>query len=214
MIEGGLSDDDGGSSPCYLHELGEDGAPRDPRQAFDVARWRKAERERLIAERLALTKQYRTEQTELIAQALDRHIPRAAGTVVGAYWPIRGEPDLRAWMRARWQDGLRFALPVATALGRPLEFREWQPDAPMQQGLWKIPFPAEGRPVLPTVVLAPLVGFDSADFRLGYGGGFFDRTLQELNPAPLKLGVGYAIAAIPTIYPQPHDVPMDRIVTG
>lgn len=185
-----------------------------PQQAFDVARWRKAERERLIAARLALTSQYRSEQTELITQALDRHIPRATHTIVGAYWPIRGEPDLRPWMRARWHDGLRIAMPVALALGQPLQFREWHPDAPMQQGLWKIPFPAEGSVVQPTVVLAPVVGFDRANFRLGYGGGFFDRTLELMTPPPLKFGIGYAVAAITTIHPQPHDVPMDRIVSG
>ncbi len=214
MTEGGYSDDDRGSSPCFLHELGADGSPQDSQQAVDVARWRKVERERLIAARLALTAQYRAEQTQLITHALDHHIPDATDTIVGAYWPIRGEPDLRQWMRVRWHEGLRIALPVATALGEPLQFREWRPDAPMQQGLWKIPFPAEGPVVQPTVILAPVVGFDPARYRLGYGGGFFDRTLQRMTPPPLKFGIGYCVAEIPTIYPQPHDVPMDRIVTG
>jgi len=110
--------------------------------------------------------------------------------------------------------GVRVALPVALALGQPLVFREWQPNARMARGLWKIPYPAEGADVVPSVVIAPLVGFDKQCFRLGYGGGFFDRTLAGFEAAPLVIGVGYASALIATIFPQPHDIPMDWIVTG
>lgn len=84
----------------------------------------------------------------------------------------------------------------------------------MARGLWKIPYPAEGAEVLPSVVIAPLVGFDKNGFRLGYGGGFFDRTLAGFDARPLVIGVGYPGASIPTIFPQPHDIPMDWIVTG
>jgi len=130
------------------------------------------------------------------------------------YWPIRSEPDLRAWMQARCERGTRIALPVAVAHGQPLTFREWQPGARLAHGLWRIPYPAEGQEVTPTVVLAPVVGFDRQGYRLGYGGGFFDRTLAVLRPKPLVLGLGYPCTAIATIFPQPHDIPMDRIVTG
>ncbi len=106
------------------------------------------------------------------------------------------------------------ALPVAVALGHPLAFREWHPQARLARGLWKIPYPADGAEVIPNVTIAPLVGFDGACYRLGYGGGFFDRTLANLNPRPLAIGVGYPGAALTTIFPQPHDVPMDWIVTG
>jgi 5-formyltetrahydrofolate cyclo-ligase len=180
----------------------------------DVARWRKAERERLLAERMALSVEYRTEQGLGISQALDRIIASVPGTTVSVYWPIRAEPDLRPWMHALSQAGMRIALPVALALGRPLEFREWHPHARLAHGLWKIPYPADGAPVSPDIVIAPLVGFDGGCYRLGYGGGFFDRTLAALSPAPVAIGVGYPSAALRTIYPQPHDVPMDWIVTG
>lgn len=208
-------DDVGGSPPCFLHELGPDGTPRvDPQQSRDVARWRKAERERLIAARLALGMEYRATQTAAIAKALDLAIPISAGTLISAYWPIRAEPDLRQWMRAKWQQGVRIALPVAVALRQPLVFREWRPESPMTRGLWNIPYPAEGPEIVPTVVLAPLVGFDALGYRLGYGGGFFDRTLGGMSPKPLVIGVGYPMAAISTIFPQPHDIPMSRIITG
>ena len=208
-------DDDGGTPPCFLHELGRNGVPGvDPRQATDVARWRKAERERLIGARLALSVELRAAQTLAIAGDLSPLIPTAPDTMVSVYWPIRAEPDLRPWMHAMWERGVRIALPVAIALGQPLVFREWRPNARMARGLWKIPYPAEGGEVVPTVVLAPLVGFDQDCYRLGYGGGFFDRTLAHFPAKPLVIGVGYPSARIPTIFPQPHDIPMDWVVTG
>jgi 5,10-methenyltetrahydrofolate synthetase len=180
----------------------------------DVARWRKAERERLLAARLALSAEFRASQTAAIAAELDLLIPTHEPHIVSVYWPIRGEPDLRTWMHARSERGTRIALPVALAHGQPLTFREWRPGARLAHGLWRIPYPAEGPEVAPTVVLAPVVGFDRQSYRLGYGGGFFDRTLAVLRPRPLVIGLGYPCSAIGTIFPQPHDIPMDRIVTG
>jgi 5-formyltetrahydrofolate cyclo-ligase len=203
------------SPPCVLHELGPDGTPRvDPVQARDVARWRKAERERLLAERNAFTVEYRTQQALAILQALDRILAAVPGTTISVYWPIRAEPDLRPWMHALSQAGMRVALPVALAVGQPLVFREWHPHARLARGLWKIPYPADGAEVIPDMVVAPLVGFDGGCYRLGYGGGFFDRTLVTLNPKALAIGVGYPSASLRTIFPQPYDVPMDWIVTG
>ena len=205
----------GGCAPCSMHEIGPDGTLGiDLRQARDVARWRKAERERLIAARVALSAEYRTSQTTEIAKQLDQFVASEPTAVVSVYWPIRGEPDLRPWMRAAWSRGVRIALPVAVSLAQPLTFREWCPGAPMAHGLWKIPYPADGAEVTPAIVLAPLVGFDSGCYRLGYGGGFFDRTLAAMTTKRLAIGLGYPDAAIPTIFPQPHDVPMDVIVTG
>jgi 5-formyltetrahydrofolate cyclo-ligase len=208
-------EDAGGTPPCFLHELDPKGAVcPDPRQVRDVMRWRKAERDRLIGARLELAADYRTAQTLAIAKDLDQLIPSAPGTMVSAYWPIKAEPDLRPWMHAVSERGLRIALPVAVALGQPLVFREWRPNSRMARGLWKIPYPADGSEVVPSAVIAPVVGFDKDCFRLGYGGGFFDRTLAGFDATPLVIGVGYPGAAIPTIFPQPHDIPMDWIVTG
>jgi 5,10-methenyltetrahydrofolate synthetase len=186
----------------------------EPHDAHTIASWRKLERERLIAARLALPADYRLAQAQAIARELDRQIANTSGTIVSAYWPIRGEPDLRAWMQAASGRGLRIALPEAVAPRLPLQFRAWHPGAAMARGLWNIPYPAEGTSLVPTIVLAPVVGYDRAGYRLGYGGGFFDRTLAQLAPLPRVIGIGYPEASIDTIYPQPHDIPMHDIVTG
>lgn len=214
-MSGGDLTDEAGAAPCLLHELDANGCPGvDPRQALDVARWRRAERERLIAGRLALSPQYRSTQTEAITQRLNQLLPQTSATIVSVYWPIQGEPDLRHWMTKTCERGIRVALPVALTLGHPLVFREWRPGMKLARGRWNIPYPAEGAEVTPTVVLAPVVGFDSDCYRLGYGGGFFDRTLAQMDGKPLAIGLGYDEALIKTIFPQPHDIPMTWIVTG
>ena len=204
----------GGSPPCFLRQIGPDGAPVDAQQATDVARWRKAERLRLIALRSAIPAEERALHTAAIVRKLDEMISARSSEIVSAYWPIRAEPDLRSWMRAACSRGIRVALPVAVKLGQAMTFREWRPDSALARGLWKIPYPAEGPEVSPTVVLAPLVGFDSACYRLGYGGGFFDRTLAAMVCKPVVIGLGYPQLRIPTIFPQSHDIPMNWIVTG
>ncbi|HEY4873687.1 MAG TPA: 5-formyltetrahydrofolate cyclo-ligase, partial [Steroidobacteraceae bacterium] len=170
-----------------------------------MARWRNVERERLIAARCALTEEYRREQTLAIVRAVEKILATISLPTLSVYWPIRAEPDLRACMGTLSQQGVRVALPVATALGEPLVFREWRPHARLAHGLWNIPYPADGAAVVPSVVIAPLVGFDAHCYRLGYGGGFFDRTLATLTPKPLAIGVGYPNAELSTIYPQPYD---------
>jgi 5-formyltetrahydrofolate cyclo-ligase len=205
------------SSPCMQHELQADGTPCvDPEQARDVARWRKAERKRLITARCLLAEQDRMEQAAIIAGRLAQIVATSgiAAPTVSVYWPIRGEPDLRAWMHALSQLGVRVALPVATALAQPLVFREWRPGARLAWGLWNIPHPADGKLIEPNIVIAPVVGFDLQGYRLGYGGGFFDRTLARMSPKPLTVGVGYPGAELRSIFPQPHDIPMDWVVTG
>jgi 5,10-methenyltetrahydrofolate synthetase len=194
------------------NQVDDDGAERP--QGRDIARWRKAERERLLALRLDLSVQYRTELAQSIGDNLEELIPTGPGTIVSVYWPIRAEPDLRPWMRAACARGVHIALPIALAVGQPLVFREWRPDAPMARGLWNIPYPAEGPEITPNVLVAPLVGFDAACYRLGYGGGFFDRTLASIAGRPMVIGVGFPETSIPTIFPQAHDIPMTWIVTG
>ncbi|HEV8678700.1 MAG TPA: 5-formyltetrahydrofolate cyclo-ligase, partial [Stellaceae bacterium] len=107
--------------------------------------------------------------------------------------------------------------PVVVDKKGPLEYRAWRPGEPLVDGVWNIPVPERREIVTPAVVLAPLVGFDAACYRLGYGGGYFDRTLAALSPRPSQrpwaIGVGFAVQQLATIYPQPFDVPMDLIVT-
>lgn len=204
------------SPPCFMHEIDPTyvGLNVDEDQAVDVARWRVAERKRLIADRGALAIADRESNAQRIARDLDAVVEIAPTTVVSLYWPFKGEPDLRGWMTSAHERGARIALPVVIAKGQALVFREWQPGVRMARGVWNIPIPADTPELVPSVVIAPLVGFDAAGYRLGYGGGFFDRTLAALEPKPLVIGVGHPNGAIRTIYPQPHDIPMDVIVTG
>lgn len=204
------------SPPCFMHEVAPAyaGLVTDALQARDVARWRKAERERLIAGRLALSVAEREDHARRVARDLDDLAPRCPGAIVSLYWPFRGEPNLRPWMHAACRAGLRVALPVVVAKAQPLLFREWTPEGRLERGVWNIPFPADGAIVQPTIVIAPLVGFDAACYRLGYGGGFFDRTLATMLAKPLVIGVGHPSQKIATIFPQPHDIAMDWIVTG
>ena len=205
------------SPPCFAHELersDSDYVAVDPVDATDVARWRKAERERLITARLAVPVAERKRVAEEIAGELDGLIEPRPGIIVSLYWPFRGELDLRGWMRIAHERGARIALPIVEAKGHPLIFREWTPEGRMERGVWNILAPADGALLIPDVTIAPLVGFDPGCYRLGYGGGFFGRTLAALSPRPMVIGVGHPLTAIPTIYPQPHDIPMDVIVTG
>lgn len=200
------------SPPCFAHEL-EPGYV-DPGTAQDVARWRKAERARLIAARLAIPAEERTRIAGEVARVLDELVATRPGTTISIYWPFKGELDLRGWMHGVVERGARVVLPVVVEKARPLAFREWSPGCAMTRGVWNIPIPADGEELTPTVVVSPVIGFDPGCYRLGYGGGFYDRTLAALAPRPRVIGVGLDLAAIPTIYPQPHDIPMDLIVTG
>jgi 5,10-methenyltetrahydrofolate synthetase len=109
--------------------------------------------------------------------------------------------------------GGRTALPIVVEKGQPLIFRAWKQGDRLEKGVWNIPIPAEGDPILPDIVISPVVGVDPNRYRLGYGGGFYDRTLAAMPRKPLVIGIGYELQRIPTIYPQQHDIPMDRIVT-
>jgi 5,10-methenyltetrahydrofolate synthetase len=205
------------SPPCFMHEFEADAETQsrhsDPKLWNDVMRWRRAERERLIASRLAVPVEERIARSERIVEKLTAAIGRVKDQLIGVYWPIRGEPDLRKWMADIVGAGGRIALPVVIKKGWPLEFRRWAPGDPMERGVWNILVPSHGPSVQPGVVIAPLVGFDGAKYRLGYGGGFFDRTLAAMPTRPLAIGVGYATGRLGSIYPQAHDIAMDMIIT-
>lgn len=212
--------DDGGqyaSAPCLAHELSPadlglatgDEAERRAR----VLRWRKGERRRLIEMRLALDPAERTRRTRAIEAVLDAAVGGVDGVTIALYWPLRGEPDLRAWIRRALARGARCALPVVVERARPLVFRAWSPGERLERGVWNIPVPAEGETVMPDVVIAPVVGFDHQCFRLGHGGGYYDRTLAAMAVRPRVFGIGYACARIASIHPLSHDVAMDAVVT-
>ncbi|MCB2128153.1 MAG: 5-formyltetrahydrofolate cyclo-ligase [Rhodobacteraceae bacterium] len=209
------------SPPCFAADIAPDyfdPLAVDPEQARDVARWRKAERARLRAERQDIT----VADRQAIGAALIAHLREvlrersggARGWVFSAYWPIKGEPDLRPLMAELHADGVTVALPIVETKAAPLTFRRWSPDTKMVRGDWNIPVPPPDAPeVTPEIALAPLVGWTAEGYRLGYGGGYFDRTLAALKPRPLVIGIGFESARLQTIFPQPHDIPLDLILT-
>ena len=167
----------------------------------------------MVAARLAMPSDVRAAASAAIEAALTTRFPPGGLTILAGYWPIQGEFDPLPYLRRVIAAGGQVALPVARRPVGPLEFRRWTPDAPMTAGLWDIPHPAEGAVVVPSALLIPLVGFDGAGHRLGNGGGYYDRTLAAMTPRPLAIGVGFALGRLPSIAPQPHDQPMDLIVT-
>jgi 5-formyltetrahydrofolate cyclo-ligase len=177
-----------------------------------VKLWRRGERERLIALRQALPADERRRRGERIDAALREVLAGLTG-VLGVYWPFRAEFDPRPLIDWAVAAGRGVALPVVVDKKGPLEYRAWRPGEPLVDGVWNIPVPEKRDIVTPSIVLAPLVGFDRALYRLGYGGGYFDRTLAALSPPALAIGVGFAVQELETIHPQHFDVPMDVIVT-
>ena len=174
--------------------------------------WRKEQRAQLIPARVAIPDTTRDAWTQRIIASLEP-IAMAVDGPVSFYWPFRGEPNLRPLMRRMVAAGRTVALPVVLQPRQPLEFRPWTPGCEMQLGVWNIPIPDTKERVTPRLLLAPVVGFDPQRYRLGYGGGFFDRTLAGLSGARTVIGVGYDSQALATIHPLAHDIPMDRIAT-
>ncbi|MFC7555271.1 5-formyltetrahydrofolate cyclo-ligase [Pseudoroseomonas wenyumeiae] len=179
----------------------------------EIRLWRKVKRAALIEKRLAMPAATRAAHSEAITAALHQVLASCSGQRIGFYWPFKGEYDPRPLARVLHAGGRRLALPVVVEKARPMVFREWWPGAPMTHGIWNIPVPAAGEPVAPNLLLVPLVGFDARQFRLGYGGGYHDRTLASLPARPRTIGLGFELARIATIHPQPHDIAMDLIVT-
>lgn len=179
--------------------------------------WRKAERTRLIAARVALDGQRLAAMREAIDGHLIRAFPGLARGIVGFCWPHRNEYDARYVARDLRARGANTALPVVVANRQPLIFRLWKPGDVLAKGVYDIPYPASGDAVVPDAALVPMNGFDAGGFRLGYGGGFFDRTLAALRTGgatrPVAIGVTYELARMETIHPQTHDIPMDYVVT-
>jgi len=184
----------------------------DAAAARDVAVWRKGQRERLLEWRQAMPNQERlSHAAKVCAQLLERIKPNA-DHVISTYWPFKGELDLRPFMEAAMGAGATIVLPVVVQKNAPLVFRRWTSEAKMERGIWNILQPVAPKAFVPNVVIAPLVGFDLDGFRLGHGGGYYDRTLASFAEQPTRIGVGCAAQQLKTIYPQPHDVPMDSIL--
>lgn len=179
----------------------------------EVRAWRRETRRTLVEQRVAVDRARRDEIRDRVAGIVRGEVPGLARSCVGFYWPFKGEIDLRPLMRALVADGATAALPAVVEKGRPLEFRPWAPGGELVPGVWNIPVPPAGAIARPAILLVALVGFDAAGYRLGYGGGYYDRTLAAMPTRPLTIGVGSEAGRLATIHPQPHDIPMDAIAT-
>lgn len=175
--------------------------------------WRKTERQRLLGAREALDPRAVEGFRHRIDSHLERSFPGLKSSTFAFCWPIRNEYDARHLAKTLRAAGALTALPVVVAPKTPLAFREWHPGVELAKGPLDIPYPANSRELEPKAVLLPMNGWDAQGYRLGYGGGFFDRTLASLQEKPLVIGVSYELARMPTIHPQAWDIPMDYVVT-
>lgn len=177
----------------------------------DNTAWRRALRREMVARRALLD----DAAHRCLSASIVAHL-QATLQVPGVFafcWPIKHEPDVRALIPLWAAAGAQAALPVVVEPDAPLAFRLWLPETPLVEDRYGIPTPATGPFVQPDLLLMPLNGFDADGYRLGYGGGFFDRTLAALRPRPLAVGVGFECNRLPSIRPEAHDQRLDWLVT-
>jgi 5-formyltetrahydrofolate cyclo-ligase len=170
-------------------------------------------RKQLQAERLSMLDRH--ERAVQLQQVLRVFLVQRSESSVGAYWPIKGEFDALPAL-FRWSEGEAFrniGLPVMDRQTKQLRFHVWYPGCPMEEDAYGIPKPKDTPEFEPELLLVPCVGYGPKGTRLGYGGGFYDRTLAALQPRPLTVGIGYAHGYIPWLTPEPHDVPLDAVLT-
>ena len=162
--------------------------------------------------------------------------------VIGAYWPIKGEfdplPALYRWqedavLSPEFQENTpsaqegraqlatesiagrsprKIGLPVVNKLHKTLTFHAWYPGCPMEEDAYGIPKPKDTEIIVPTLLFVPCVGYGPGGYRLGYGGGFYDRTLATLSPRPVTVGLGYSHGWLPDLLPEPHDIALDALL--
>jgi 5-formyltetrahydrofolate cyclo-ligase len=185
---------------------------------MDRSEEKKLLRKQLIEQRLNMTD--RLHRADLLQRVMRIWLVGRPDAIIGAYWPIKGEfdplPALHRWK----EDGelleepqmRRIALPVVDKVHQTLKFHAWFPGCPMEEDAFGIPKPKETEIVVPTLLFVPCVGYGMGGNRLGYGGGFYDRTLASIQPKPYTVGLGFAAGLLPNLEPEPHDVALDAIL--
>lgn len=185
---------------------------------MDTSEEKRALRSRLVERRLNMTDRVR--RCEMLQRVMRIWLVNRPDTAIGAYWPIKGEfdplPALHRWK----EDGelldqpqpRRIGLPVIDKLHGTLKFHAWFPGCPMEADAFGIPKPKDTEVIVPTLLFVPCVGYGPGGFRLGYGGGFYDRTLATLQPRPYTVGLGFAHGFLGDLEPEPHDVALDAIL--
>ena len=163
----------------------------------------------------------RLHRAELLLRVMRVWLVGRPDTTIGAYWPIKGEfdplPALHRWK----EDGeltdiaqrRRIALPVVNKAHKTMTFHIWYPGCPMEEDAYGIPKPKDTEQVIPSLLFVPCVGYSAGGYRLGYGGGFYDRMLASLEPRPYTVGLGFGNSFVPDFEPEPHDIPLDAVLT-
>ncbi|MDP3356509.1 MAG: 5-formyltetrahydrofolate cyclo-ligase [Polaromonas sp.] len=197
-------------------------------------------RKALIEQRLNLPD--RLQRADLLQRVMRIWLVGREDAVIGAYWPIKGEfdplPALYRWQEdailsqesegnnGQAQEGRaeaatenianrsprKIGLPVVNKVHKTLTFHAWYPGCPMEEDAYGIPKPKDTEVIVPTLLFVPCVGYGPGGFRLGYGGGFYDRTLATLQPKPFTVGLGYSHGWLPDLEPETHDVALDAIL--
>jgi len=185
-----------------------------PKPSADSAQdARVALRQKLIAARQALPD--RQERAVSLQRALRVWLVGRTEKRIGAYWPIKGEfdplPALYRWSEA--DESRRIGLPVKNREVGTLSFHVWYPGCPTELDAYDIPKPKDTEMFEPDLMLVPCVGYGPAGVRLGYGGGFFDRTMMALRPRPLTAGLCYSNGFLPMLRAQAEDLPLDALIT-
>ncbi len=184
----------------------------------DLQNQKKATRKGLVERRLSMPDRH--ERSLSLQQVMRVWLIDRPDTVIGAYWPIKGEfdalPALFRWKEAETSslDGKhrRIGLPVVNKQHKTLTFHAWYPGCAMEEDAYGIPKPKDTEVVVPTLLFVPCVGYGPGGYRLGYGGGFYDRTLATLQPKPFTCGLGFGNAFVDDFEPEAHDLPLDAIL--
>jgi 5-formyltetrahydrofolate cyclo-ligase len=148
---------------------------------------------------------------ESLAKNVMRQAPPPPGAIIAGFWPLPGEIDILPLLHALAEGGWPLCLPVTPRRGFPLTFRTWKPGDPLTPGRFNTRHPT-GPETVPDYILVPLLAFDRAGNRLGYGGGYYDRTLAQL-PTAFRLGCAFSAQEMPRIPTGPEDVTLHAIAT-
>ena len=178
-----------------------------------VKLWRQQQRTRFLDERKVISASLRNQWQQYVEQETLKFLTRMQPGIMAFYLPIRGELDCKPVAEQLIKKGWRTAIPVIREGVKTLTFCEWTPETEMTSGVWQIPIPKNEVVLSPDVMIIPLVGFDVKGFRLGYGGGYYDRTVAAMTNQPLMIGIGLEQSLCETIYPHQYDIAMDIIIT-
>lgn len=182
----------------------------------DLAEIKKQARAKATAIRKAAHEQWSGRAPLALASHPFPASPTVTHKIVSGFFPYQSEIDTRPLLGKLAGDGWTTCLPIVIANGQPLQFRRWLPGEPTINGVWGIPRPPDTSPELePDVLIIPMLAFDRTGYRLGYGGGFYDRTLEKLRAIKkvIAIGVAYSAQELDEVPHGLHDQPLNYIMT-